>query len=147
MCMFNPVLIIHLLQRRGWYTWLALSVLPSVIFSVPLFSAIMHHIHFKLGMVVQLWSYTLLLEFRSACFYNLVYFFRHNTVRLKVKLFVCPRPPNQQFTPRLKKLYSVFDGKKYFYRLLPKRPIACQESGFNRTCLVVLWTHAFLRNL
>ena len=49
-------------------------------------------------------------------------------------MFVCPRPPDPQFTPRLKKLYCVFAGEKYFYRLPPKRPIACQESGFNHTC-------------
>ena len=49
-------------------------------------------------------------------------------------MFVCPRPPDPQFTPRLKKLYCVFAGEKYFYRLPPKRLIACQESGFNHTC-------------
>ena len=49
-------------------------------------------------------------------------------------MFVCPRPPDPQFTPRLKKLYCVFAGEKYSYSLPPKRPIVCQESGFNHTC-------------
>ena len=49
-------------------------------------------------------------------------------------MFVCPRPPDPQFTPRLEKLYSIFAGEKYFYRLPPKRLIVCQESSFNHTC-------------
>ena len=47
-------------------------------------------------------------------------------------IFVCPRPPDPQFTPPgLKKLYCVLAGKKiFFYRLPPKRPIACRNPVF-----------------
>ena len=52
-------------------------------------------------------------------------------IRLKVKLclFVLDSPTHN--LPPDSKNYIAFSREKvFFYRLLPKRPIACQESGF-----------------
>ena len=38
----------------------------------------------------------------------------HSTIRLKVKLFVCPRPPDPQFTPDSKNYIAFSRGKNIF---------------------------------
>ena len=91
-------MIIPPLQRREWYTALALfvllSVLPSVtIFSVALFSATMHHRHFKLCMVLRLGvqhvAYRIqVCELSTSCF-TTYFFFRHDMVPWQIFVALC----------------------------------------------------------
>ena len=69
-------------------------------------------------------------------------------IRLKVKLFLFVLDHlTQIYHPTQKIILRSRGEKTFFYRSPPKRPIACQESGFYHTGSVVLWTHAFLQNL
>ena len=66
-----------------------------------------------LALVFALEWHTLTLHILSLLFVKI---FTWNFDRAESKIiFVCPRPPDPQFNPRLKNIYCVLAGEKYYF--------------------------------